>query len=66
VKVRGHEGEGQVYPPLLVLKYGEITQEDIETNAGVPLAFNVEYEMENSMSHAIEVGIHWTRVLFWG
>lgn len=60
VKVRGHEGEGQIYPPLLVLKYGEITQEDIETNAEVPFAFNVEYEMENSVSHAIEVGTHWT------
>jgi hypothetical protein len=43
-----------------VLKYGEITQEDIETNAEVPFAFNVEYEMENSVSHAIEVGTHWT------
>jgi hypothetical protein len=56
VKVRGHEEEGQIYPPLLVIEYGEITKEDIETDAEVPFAFSVEYEMENSMSHAIEVG----------
>jgi hypothetical protein len=56
VKVRGHKEEGQIYPPLLVLKYGEITQDDTETNAEVPFTFSVEYEMENSMSHAIEVG----------
>jgi hypothetical protein len=60
VKVRGREDEGQIYPPLLVLKSGEITQEDIETYAEVPFSFSVEYEMENSMSHAIEVGTHWT------
>jgi hypothetical protein len=56
VKVQGHEQEGQIYPPLLVLKYGEVTQEDIEANVEVPLTFNVEYEMENTVSHAIEVG----------
>lgn len=55
VKVRGHEEEGQIYPPLLVLKYGEITQEDSDSSAEVPFTFSVEYEMENSMSHAIEV-----------
>jgi hypothetical protein len=56
VKVRGHEEEGQIYPPLLVLKYGELTQEDIEVNVEVTFTFSVEYEMENSVSHAIEVG----------
>lgn len=55
VKVQGHE-EGRIYPPLLMLKYGEVTQEDIEANVEVLLTFIVEYEMENSLSHAIEVG----------
>jgi len=55
VKVRGHEEEGRIYPPLLMLKYGEVTQEDIEANVEVSLTFSVEYEMENSVSHAIEV-----------
>jgi hypothetical protein len=35
VKVRGHEEEGRIYPPLLMLKYGEVTQEDIEANVEV-------------------------------
>jgi hypothetical protein len=56
VKVQGHKEEGQIYPPLLVLKYGEVTQEDTEANVEVPFTFSVEYEMENSMLHAIEVG----------
>jgi hypothetical protein len=56
VKVRGREEEGQIYPPLLVLKYGEVTQEDIEANVEVPFTFSVEYEMESSVSRAIEVG----------
>lgn len=54
--MQGHEEEGRIYPPFLVLKYGEVTQEDIEANVEVPFTFSVEYEMENSMSHAIEVG----------
>lgn len=54
--MRGHEEEGQIYPPLLMLKYGEVTQEDIEANVEISLTFSVEYEMENSVSHAIEVG----------
>lgn len=56
VKVQGHEEEGRIYPPLLMLKYGEVTQEDIEANVEVSLTFSVEYEMENSVSHSIEVG----------
>jgi len=39
-----------------MLKYGEVTQEDIEANVEVSLTFSIEYEMENSVSHAIEVG----------
>jgi hypothetical protein len=54
--VQGHEEEGRIYPPLLILKYGEVTQEDIEANVEVLLTFIVEYEMENSVSYAIEVG----------
>lgn len=54
--MQGHEEEGRIYPPLLVLKYGEVKQEDIEANVEVPFTFSVEYEMENSMSHAVEVG----------
>jgi hypothetical protein len=54
--VQGHEEEGRIYPPLLVLRYGEVTHEDIEANVEVPFTFSVEYEMENSVSHAIEVG----------
>jgi len=39
-----------------MLKYGEVTQEDIQANVEVSLTFSIEYEMENSVSHAIEVG----------
>ena len=57
VSVRGHKEEGQIYPPLLLIKYGEVNQQDIDDNVEVPISFQVEYEMENSMSHAIEVSI---------
>ncbi|KAJ4448147.1 hypothetical protein ANN_10160, partial [Periplaneta americana] len=57
VKIQEREEEGRIYPPLLVLKYGEITQEDIESDTHVSLTFSVEYEMDNSLSHAIEVSM---------
>ncbi|KAJ9601533.1 hypothetical protein L9F63_000276 [Diploptera punctata] len=72
VKVRGRE-EGRIYPPLLILKYGEVNQQDIDDNVELSVSFKVEYEMENSMSHSIEVSmgvlsglaVVWTGIETW-
>ncbi|PSN51036.1 hypothetical protein C0J52_15421 [Blattella germanica] len=41
VKVQSHEEEGRIYPPLLVLKYGEVNQQEIDENVEVSLSFKV-------------------------
>nr|CAD7441633.1 unnamed protein product [Timema bartmani] len=57
VKVQGPKEEGRIYPPLLVVEYGELTQEDIQANVPVALHFSVDYNMDNDLYHAIEVSV---------
>nr|CAD7394278.1 unnamed protein product [Timema cristinae] len=57
VKVQGPKEEGRIYPPLLVVEYGELTQEDIQANVPVALHFSVDYNMDNNLYHAIEVSV---------
>lgn len=39
-----------------MLEYGEMTYDDIITNADVQFTFSVDYYMENDISHIIDVG----------
>lgn len=39
----------------MILEYGELTHEDIETNANVEFVFSVDYQMDNDISHIIDV-----------
>lgn len=52
---REKEDEGKIYPPFLILEYGELTHEDMATNAFVHFSFSVDYYMDNDISHIIDV-----------
>jgi len=49
------ENEGNIYPPFMVLEYGQITDENISSNAVFPVTFTVEFYMENDILHYIDV-----------
>lgn len=55
VRLQGTEEEGKIYVPYLIVDYGELTREEIEKNVLVSLKFEVHYEMDNTLSHALEV-----------
>ncbi|KAK6624732.1 hypothetical protein RUM44_011592 [Polyplax serrata] len=57
VKLVGQEEEGKIFVPYLDVNYGEITREEIERGDLVSLSFSVVYEMDNSLSHALEVSM---------
>ncbi|XP_067004734.2 meckelin [Anabrus simplex] len=57
VKVQNKEEEGRIYPPLMVVTYGEITRDDIDAGTLVTLHFSVKYEMTNSFQYSIEVAM---------
>lgn len=52
---REKEDENKIYPPFLLLEYGELTHEDIETNANIDFTFLVDYYMDNDIPHIIDV-----------
>lgn len=55
---REKEDEGKIYPPFMILEYGELTHEDIETNTNIEFIFSVDYQMDNDISHIIDVSTH--------
>lgn len=52
---REKEDEGKIYPPFLILEYGELTNDDIQTNALIHFSFSVDYYMDNDIPHIIDV-----------
>ncbi|XP_063221567.1 meckelin isoform X2 [Bacillus rossius redtenbacheri] len=57
VRVRGSDGEGRIYPPLVVVEYGELTPEDLRANRPVTLTFSTDYHMDNNFFYAVEVSV---------
>ncbi|XP_049787619.1 meckelin isoform X2 [Schistocerca cancellata] len=57
VKLQGSEGGGRIYPPLLVIDYGEITEEEIKKDIKVSVSFMIEYEMDSRFAHSVEVAV---------
>ena len=55
MRVQSGNEKGRVYPPLLIIEYGELTSESIQKNDMVQLHFKVSFEMDSNMTHAIEV-----------
>lgn len=51
------ENEGNIYPPFMVLEYGQITNENISLNGIFPVTFMVEFYMENDILHYVDVRI---------
>lgn len=49
------ENEGNIYPPFMVLEYGQITNENISLNEVFPVTFTVEFYMENDILHYVDV-----------
>lgn len=52
---REMENEGNIYPPFMVLEYGQITSENISSNEAFPVTFTVEFFMENDILHYVDV-----------
>ncbi|XP_050521919.1 meckelin isoform X2 [Daktulosphaira vitifoliae] len=52
---RETENEGNIYPPFMVLEYGQITNENISLNVPFSVTFEVEFYMENDALHYIDM-----------
>lgn len=47
---------GKIFPPLLVVKYDELTKEEIAANVEVSVEYKVTYSLaDDEMNSAIEV-----------
>lgn len=57
VKLRNDEQNGQIYPPFIVLEYGEISEEQYSRGERIKFQFSSSYEMKSSMKQSIEVTI---------
>lgn len=57
VKLRNDEHNGQIYPPLIILEYGEISEEQYSRGERINFQFSSSYEMKSSMKQSIEVTI---------
>ncbi|XP_060849332.1 meckelin isoform X2 [Rhopalosiphum padi] len=51
------ENEGNIYPPFMVLEYGQITDENISSNELCPVTFTVEFYMENDILHYVDMSL---------
>jgi len=52
---REFENEGSIFPPFIVIEYGQITNENISLNEAFPVTFTVEFYMENDILHYVDV-----------
>lgn len=55
IRVQSGNDKGRVFPPLVVIEYAELTAEAVQKNAMIPLHFDISFEMDNNVAHAIEV-----------
>lgn len=56
IRVQSGNDKGKVFPPLAIIDYAELTSEALQNNVMVPLQFEISFEMDNNVAHAIEVG----------
>lgn len=49
------EYEGSIYPPFMVLEYGQITNENVTSNGMISATFSAEFYMENDILHYVDV-----------
>lgn len=49
------EDQGRIYPPILILKYGEITAKDIEADKVINISFSVDFYMDSIITYTIDV-----------
>lgn len=63
---REKEDEGKIYPPFLILEYGELTPDDIGTNTFVQFIFSVDFYMDNDILHIIDVSFLFFIFYFFG
>lgn len=75
INLKDKDGTGTVYPPLLVVTYGEITRDDIARGTEVDVRFKVTYWMsqanaEKDISVSLAVlcscGVLWSMFRTWG
>lgn len=76
VKVQESPEEGKIYPPLLIVEYGELTENDVAANLPVKIKFEVEYNMENRITYIMDVcilifsnslylSVSWIKIKYW-
>lgn len=69
ITVRDDEDSvGNIFPPLLILDYGEVTSDDYKLNAIVNSYFSISYEMSQNQTFtniSISLGIISVLSLFW-
>ncbi|KAL1129664.1 hypothetical protein AAG570_012609 [Ranatra chinensis] len=57
IRVKVHNGaeKGNIYSPLLILSYGELTREDFERNMPIKISFAVDFYMNTSVKRTFDV-----------
>ena len=55
VRLVGNDNSGKIYVPYLEIEYGEFTGEEVTRGNSVKHFFKIDYEIENSFSHTLEV-----------
>uniref|UniRef100_A0A1B6EQU8 Meckelin n=1 Tax=Cuerna arida TaxID=1464854 RepID=A0A1B6EQU8_9HEMI len=62
LRIRTQQGEdqGRIYPPLLILKYGEITAKDLAADKPLDVSFTVDFYMDSRVTYTIDI---WLGVL---
>ena len=49
--------EGMIYPPLLILSYGEVTKDEIERNVNLKFFLNVYFQKNDNIKQSFDVSI---------
>ena len=74
INLREMDGSGSIYPPLITISYGEVSEEDVRSNRQVRLSFktrfwmdqrNVERDVSISLSVLCPIGILWSLFQTW-
>ncbi|XP_068992594.1 meckelin [Neodiprion pinetum] len=56
IKVQNKEEKGKIFPPLLMIEYGELLNEHVRQNVEVQISYKITYILaDNDMYNAIEV-----------
>lgn len=55
IRVRDGQEEGMIYPPLLILSYGEVTRDEMEKNANFKVFLNVYFQKNDTVKRSFDV-----------